>query len=57
MNIEEHRCRVEEHPESFNTNRNIKITKTMDNKIVKQADELGMSVSSLIRSMLEQYFK
>ena len=44
-------------PEFFNTEKCTKLTKTLADKIEQQADELGMSVSSLIRSILEQYFK
>jgi len=43
-------------PESFNVERSVKLTKILDDEIKQQADELGMSVSSLIRSVLEQYF-
>lgn len=35
----------------------IKMSKDMKDRIKKQAEELGMPVSLLIRSILEQYFK
>lgn len=44
-------------PDFFNITMSVKMNKDLNDEIIKQADELGMSTSSLIRSVLEQYFK
>lgn len=48
---------IDETREFFDTILSIKVTKSLDDEIKRQADELGMSVSSLIRSVLEYHFK
>lgn len=44
-------------PDFFNITISMKIDKNLNDEIQHQAEELNMSVSSLIRSVLEQYFK